>query len=198
MKVLFASPERDLLAGYKHLLEAGDHVVSTAFDGTQVLSMVAKEHPDAVILDEAIPRIDVQRLLDFCRGEDVPVIELTRRAVDLRMLIQEPLAASYLPFPFTPGELKKRLAAVLRRRNEGHIVEENGLTIDKKAFTLNGLGVTEEERAFLERLPDQSGLNVPKESVYVGAIQWKLEKTGSAGRIRYVSGEGYQMVKDYE
>ena len=198
MRLLFATPERDLLTAYKRLLETGDCTVSTAFDGTQVLTAVAKEHPDAVVLDEALPRIDIRHLLTVCREEDIPVIELTRREVDLKMLIREPAPSDYLPFPFEPSELRERIAAVLRRRKEGRSLQEKGLCIDEKAFRLNGLSVTEQELAFLERLPRQAAEDAARESVCVGAIQWKLEKTGSPGRIRYVSGEGYQMVKSHE
>ena len=61
MRVLFAVPDRDLLRCYDKLLEAAFGDVVTAFDGTQVLTMLIEEQYDIVVLDRKLPRVEHQR-----------------------------------------------------------------------------------------------------------------------------------------
>ena len=57
MKILFAAPDRDLLECFRKLLETDLGETVTAFDGTQVLTLLASESVDAVILDRDLPRV---------------------------------------------------------------------------------------------------------------------------------------------
>ena len=48
MRILFAAPDRDLLECYKKLLESDFGETVTAFDGTQVYSLMSAEKFDIV------------------------------------------------------------------------------------------------------------------------------------------------------
>ena len=101
MKILFAVPDRDLLKAYEILLNAEGHQVSTAFDGTQVFSLLGTGSFDLVILDEDLPRMDHQQLVNRINERNIPLIILT---TGLRQNANGQ-TAHFLPFPFTPEEI---------------------------------------------------------------------------------------------
>jgi len=98
MKILFASPERDLLASYGRLLTEEGFDVLTAFDGTQAVELL--DSADLLIIDEKIPRVSSESIIKQAGERGTPVIVLTYRAgaADVG-------GVSYLPFPFAPQKL---------------------------------------------------------------------------------------------
>ena len=97
MKILFAAPDRDLLECFRKLLETDLGETVTAFDGTQVLTLLATESVDAVILDRDLPRVDHPTLVSRIREKNIPVVVLTDGPVTAAMLTGEPTANEYLP-----------------------------------------------------------------------------------------------------
>ncbi|MBR6915826.1 MAG: response regulator, partial [Clostridia bacterium] len=81
MKILFAAPDRDLLECFKQLLAGEFGETVTAFDGTQVLTLLSAENFDAVILDRALPRVDHKTLVARIREKDLPSVVLTDEPV---------------------------------------------------------------------------------------------------------------------
>src|SRR5690606_29289936 len=79
---------------------------------------VAKQQPDAVILDVMMPRLDgigATRALRAA-GNDVPILVLTARdAIGDRVAGLDAGADDYLTKPFALEELLARLRALLRR-----------------------------------------------------------------------------------
>ena len=57
MNVLLADSNRDLLQSYQKLLTMDGHTVTTAFDGTQAVSLLSQQKYDIAILEERLPRI---------------------------------------------------------------------------------------------------------------------------------------------
>lgn len=96
--------------------------VLIAQDGEQGLELLARDHPDLVILDVLMPRLDGRETLRRLRqaGNWTPVILLTQvgEAVERAMALEEG-ADDYLNKPFEPHELIARMKAVLRRANPG-------------------------------------------------------------------------------
>ena len=76
MCILFAAPDRDLLACYESLLTADFGRTVTAFDGARVLTLLGREPFDLAILDESLPRVSRDRLLSGLGEKGVPVILL--------------------------------------------------------------------------------------------------------------------------
>jgi two-component system response regulator MprA len=92
--------------------------VETAADGLEGLEAVESQHPDALVLDVSMPRLDG---LETCRrlragGSIVPVLMLTARdGVGDRVAGLDAGADDYLMKPFAMQELFARLRALLRR-----------------------------------------------------------------------------------
>jgi two-component system alkaline phosphatase synthesis response regulator PhoP len=91
--------------------------VTVASDGVRALDLARGRHPDLVILDLGLPKLDgleVARTLR--RDSDVPIVMLTARVEeDDRLLGFEIGADDYVTKPFSPRELVARVKAVLSR-----------------------------------------------------------------------------------
>jgi len=98
-------------------LRLGGFEVVVAEDGVRALETVRERHPDLVILDLGLPKLDgldVARTIR--RTSDLPIIMLTARVEeDDRLHGLEIGADDYITKPFSPRELVARVRAVLRR-----------------------------------------------------------------------------------
>jgi DNA-binding response OmpR family regulator len=129
-----------VLHGY--LTDAGFEVIK-ALDGRTGLQKVQIEHPDLVILDLMLPKmdgIDVARAIrqdPDPRVSAVPLIMLTARAGEADKLIGLELGADdYIVKPFSPREVVARVRALLRRldRTEqltARVYRRGPLTVDR-------------------------------------------------------------------
>ncbi len=115
MKILFAAPDRDLLECFKQLLETDLGETVTAFDGTQVISLLMSENFDVLILDRNVPRVDHKTIVERANEKNVPVIVLTDEPAGVRRA-GEPSANGRLAYPFTFAEIKKKILE--KRGNE--------------------------------------------------------------------------------
>jgi DNA-binding response OmpR family regulator len=121
-KLLIADDEADLLAELKPLMERSGYQVLSAGDGKRALEIIAQEHPDIVILDVLMPRLDGRDVLRSLRqsGDWTPVILLTQiNTTAERVLSLQEGADDYINKPFDPLELVARVQAVLRRTRPG-------------------------------------------------------------------------------
>ncbi len=118
-RILIVDDDARLAAMLADYLSANGYRVGTEASGGGALVAIAREEPDAVILDVMLPDVDG---FETCRRvralSDVPVIMLTAKGEDTDRIVGLELGADdYLPKPFNPRELLARLKAVLRRRN---------------------------------------------------------------------------------
>ncbi len=121
MKILLAAPDRDLLECYKQLLEEDFGEAVTAFDGTQVFTLLAEESFDLVILDRDIPRIDHKTLLARINAARIPAIVLTDSPGGESGESEETL----LPYPFTPEKLAGAIRAAIPEKKRTGKENEN-------------------------------------------------------------------------
>ena len=122
----------------------GFDVVSTP-DGEEALLLAKENTPDIIILDwmiESLSGIEVcRRLRRNGDTKDVPIIMLTARSEeDERIRGLETGADDYVTKPFSPGELKARVNAILRRTRPG--ATEAILTSSEIELDLNAIRVT--------------------------------------------------------
>ncbi|MHB8575153.1 MAG: response regulator [Dehalococcoidia bacterium] len=120
----------------RYLRREGFDVVVAA-DGEAALEAAQRRHPDLVVLDLMLPKLDG---LEVCRRlrarSQVPVIMLTAKSEELDRIVGLELGADdYMPKPFSPRELVARVRAVLRRsaastRNEADLLDFGDLVID--------------------------------------------------------------------
>ncbi len=98
-------------------LQTEGYEVVTAYNGQQALEIVANRHPDLVILDVMMPKLDgiatCERIRQF---SNVPIIMLTARGEEQdRVRGLNVGADDYVVKPFSATELVARVRAVLRR-----------------------------------------------------------------------------------
>lgn len=106
-------------------LEQSGLTVTGVSDGQDVVAMVQEHHPDLVTLDLSLPREDG---VEICRQirqvSDCYIIVLTgtRSEVD-RLISLEVGADDVMTKPFSPRELRARVAAMFRRPRTGALAE---------------------------------------------------------------------------
>jgi DNA-binding response OmpR family regulator len=117
---------REVLARY---LEDAGFVVETAADGMQALERFTGAHPDLVLLDLMLPRIDGLDVFRSIRETShTPVIMLTARGRETDRVGGLDLGADdYVAKPFSPREVVARVRAVLRRSDQPAPAEAVGV-----------------------------------------------------------------------
>jgi two-component system response regulator ResD len=139
-RILIAEDDREVVELVRVYLEKEGFAVTAAGDGEAALEQVAREHPDLVVLDIMLPKLDgwavCRRLREDPDTRTIPIVMLTSRGEEMdRVLGLELGADDYVTKPFSPRELVARIKAVLRRTGEGK------LSTHQKALTYRGLRI---------------------------------------------------------
>ncbi|MFZ6026860.1 MAG: response regulator transcription factor [Chloroflexota bacterium] len=120
--LLLVDDEPAITSNMAPFLERAGFRVSVADDGAQALRMVNDLHPDLIILDVLMPKMDGRQVLRRLREEGnwTPIILLTQvgEATERAMALEEG-ADDYINKPFDPRELVARIRSVLRRARPG-------------------------------------------------------------------------------
>ena len=97
----------------------GDYNVIVAYDGVQGLERIYADHPDCVIVDVKMPRMDGYQLARCIRGDSrtahIPLIILsamTREEDQMTGILSG--ADEYLTKPFKPSALNATIERVIR------------------------------------------------------------------------------------
>jgi two-component system KDP operon response regulator KdpE len=119
--VLVIDDDAGLVRALQINLAARDYRVSTASDGTSGLRMMARDHPDAVIVDLGLPDMDGADVIRGVRGwSQVPIIVLSARDQEAQKVdALDAGADDYVSKPFGMNELLARLRAAIRRARPG-------------------------------------------------------------------------------
>ncbi len=104
-RILVVDDEPDVVKTLSKALRRQGFDVVSAADGEQALERVKDSHPDLVILDIQMPKLDGIEVLQRIKGDSqtmaLPVIMLTARAGDEDMLKGYKYGANYyIPKPF--------------------------------------------------------------------------------------------------
>jgi two-component system response regulator MprA len=122
MQILVVDDDAAVRGSLSRALRLEGYNVGLAADGSEALSAVQSQTPDAIVLDVLMPPPDG---LEVCRqlrrsGNETPILMLTaREAVGNRIEGLDAGADDYLVKPFALSELLARLAALLRRGPAG-------------------------------------------------------------------------------
>jgi two-component system, OmpR family, response regulator len=135
--------DADIRALIAELLRQSGFEVTEAASGTDGIAAVREIEPDVVTLDLNLPDLDG---IEVCRRireiTDAYVVMLTARPDEIdRLMGLEIGADDYLTKPFSPRELRARIAAMLRRPRSGaaalpaagapaELVRHGGLEVD--------------------------------------------------------------------
>jgi two-component system KDP operon response regulator KdpE len=133
--VLVVDDEPPILHTMDVNLRARGYDVQLAATGTQALSVAARRHPDAVILDLGLPDMDGVEVIRGLRGwTNVPIIILSARTGEPQKVAALDAGANdYVTKPFGMDELMARVRVALRAptgAEEHAVVETADFTID--------------------------------------------------------------------
>lgn len=122
-KILVVDDEPDLVETLIFRLQANDYEVISACDGQEGLEKARNTHPDIIILDLMLPKIDgfkVCRLLKFdVKYNKIPIIMFTARAQETDKRLGEEVGAdAYITKPFDPKVLLSKIDELLRDREQ--------------------------------------------------------------------------------
>jgi len=103
------------------VLAVDGYATLEAGDGESALALARREHPDAIIMDLAIPGIDgweaARRLKADARTADIPIIALTAFAMrGDEERAREAGCDAYLAKPCRPQAIRELVGSLLARR----------------------------------------------------------------------------------
>lgn len=117
-KVLIAEDERDIRELITFTLRYHGHEVMAASNGEEALELALKEHPDLVLLDIRMPRMNGYEVCRSIKKNEVtkhiPIVFISAKGQEAE--VKQGLdagATDYILKPFSPDQLVERVAQVL-------------------------------------------------------------------------------------
>ncbi len=109
-KVLLVEDEKNVILGVRTCLDAVGYDVEIVEDGEEALNSVSREHPDLILLDLLLPKVDGFEVLKTLKDKEetstIPIIVLTAKAEETdRQRAMDLGADDYMTKPFKPQEL---------------------------------------------------------------------------------------------
>ncbi len=191
MKILIADDDPQLVRALRITLAAHGYDVVAAPDGQAAIALAAKEHPDIVMVDLGMPRLDGIRVIEALRGwTDVPIIVVSGRTGSAdKVEALDAGADDYVTKPFQIDELLARLRALSRRSTAGAnepVVSFGEVSVDlaAKLVTRGGAPVhlTPTEWRILEFLARNAGALVTRQALLKDI--WGTEQVTDTGYLR--------------
>jgi two-component system, OmpR family, response regulator MprA len=218
-RVLVVEDDDEIAQVLQRSLRLDGYDVRIAADGEAALDQAAAYHPDLVILDLGLPKLDGIEVARRLRSaDDVPILMLTARdAVESRVEGLDSGADDYLVKPFERQELLARLRALLRRRpprgSASLVVGDLSLNPDthEVARGERQIELTQREFELLEYLMRNERIVVPRQrlleevwgydpfattntiEVFVSNLRRKLESGGEPRLLHTIRGAGYVL-----
>jgi two-component system catabolic regulation response regulator CreB len=120
-RILIVDDEPAIVDAIQYALETDGFETACLFSGMPVISAMAEQPADLVVLDIGLPDISGLELCrEIRRTSEVPIIFLTARVDEIDRVVGLELGADdYITKPFSPREVSARVKAVLRRTGTG-------------------------------------------------------------------------------
>lgn len=182
--ILIVDDDEELSGLLSELLQEEGYHVLLAGDGVEAVQAVKQHHPDLVLLDILMPRMDGWETCRWIRElSDTPIIILSCEVGELDKVRGLDLGADdYITKPFSTLELRARVRAALRRANPrlaaNGIVEVDGrLAIDRTCCEVFVDGQTVEltatECKLLTSFLDNAGRILTHQSLLTQVWGWE-------------------------
>ena len=218
-RVLVVEDDEDIALALQRSLRMEGYEVRIAADGEAALDAAGAFHPDLVVLDLGLPKLDGIEVARRLRADgDVPILMLTARdALEARVEGLDSGADDYLVKPFERQELLARLRALLRRRpprgSASMAVGDLSLNPDTHEVHRGdrAIELTQREFELLEYLMRNERIVVPRQrlleevwgydpfattntiEVFVSNLRRKLEAGGEPRLLHTIRGAGYVL-----
>ncbi|MSP12064.1 MAG: response regulator transcription factor [Chloroflexi bacterium] len=196
-KILIVDDDVTLLTLLRQSLERAGYQVRTATNGLAGLQEMYESHPDLVILDVMMPRMDGWETVSRIREiSQVPVIMLTAKDEEGDKLRGFQAGADdYVTKPFSFAELTARVGAVLHRSRQLsaqkparlHVFGELLIDLDNRRVTRNDqpIELTPTEFRLLATLVEHAGQVLSHEQLLTKV--WGYEYANDVGYVkRYI------------
>lgn len=191
MKVLIADDDPQLVRALRITLGAHGYDVVTADDGASAITLAAQAHPDIVLLDLGMPRLDGIQVIEALRGwTTVPILVVSGRTGSAdKVDALDAGADDYVTKPFQIDELLARLRALSRRTMSASgqpVVEFGDVVVNLADQTVTRAGtrvhLTPTEWRMLEFLARNPGALVTRQTLLKEI--WASEQISDSGYLR--------------
>ncbi len=144
-KVLVVDDEEPILELLKYNLEKQGYDVRTAGEGSEAVDIAKKFHPDLVLLDIMMPKMDgveaCRQLRAMPELVNTFIVFLTARAEEYSEIAAfDGGADDYILKPIKPRALMSRISAIFRRdskkKSSSSQVKAGDLIIDRTSYTV--------------------------------------------------------------
>lgn len=224
MKLLIADDDPQLVRALRITLAAHGYDVIAASDGAEAVTLAAQSHPDIILLDLGMPRLDGMEVIHALRGwTRAPIIVVSGRTGSADKIdALDAGADDFVTKPFQVDELLARLRALARRAAPTSEVTESvvrfgDVAVDLAATLVTRAGapvhLTPTEWRMLEHLCRHPGALVTRLELlreiwgsdqvtdsgylrlYMSQLRKKLEREpGRPEHLLTESGMGYRLV----
>ncbi len=137
--ILVVDDEPDLVNLLRYNLRRAGFRVVVCDAGDEALALVARERPDAIVLDVLLPGMDGFEVCGVLKKNagtaDIPILMLTAKAEQTDKITGlERGADDYMTKPFDPRELVLRVKALLRRQRRvpAAVIDIGGFALDPR------------------------------------------------------------------
>lgn len=130
-RVLYVDDNGTVRAAARGALESAGYDAVVATDGHAALLYLARSTPDAIVVDEHMPRLDGPALISSIRAvdrlRDVALVLTSERRSTLAQRARDLVVGHVLPKPFSPAAIGAVIAKALeersRRKGDRHVAE---------------------------------------------------------------------------
>src|SRR5215212_3509701 len=145
-KVLVVDDEEPILELLKYNLEKNGYEVVTANNGQVAVDVARKFHPDLVLLDIMMPKMDgveaCRQIRAMSELQNTFIVFLTARAEEYSEVAAFDVGADdYIMKPIKPRALMSRISALFRRESKkvtkSDLITIGELTIDRTSYTIS-------------------------------------------------------------
>ncbi|MEA9985066.1 MULTISPECIES: response regulator [Subtercola] len=200
MKILIADDDPQVLRALNVTLRARGYDIVTAGDGVEALNRAIEHHPDLVMLDLGMPRLDGVEVIHGIRGwSDVPILVVSGRTGEAdKVEALDAGADDYVTKPFSIDELLARIRALTRRTaapDDLPVVTFADVTVDLSAKRVyrgsasapETIRLTPTEWAILEVLLRNPGRLLTRDALLTHV--WGPHHTNDSGYLRVYVGQ---------
>jgi two-component system alkaline phosphatase synthesis response regulator PhoP len=178
-KILIVDDEPDILELVEYNLKKEGYTVFTASNGQEGITLAKKVHPDLIVLDIMMPKMDGIEACRLMRAipefKNTFMVFLTARSEEYSEIAGFNVGADdYIAKPIKPRALVSRINAILRRNNSTEELSENkieigDLVIDREAYLVFQAGdkvvLAKKEFELLYLLASKPGKVYTRESI---------------------------------